>query len=90
MYTVYNPLAMIAYRYPDHEQSVGQITREMGFNHVSLSSLVMPMVRIVPRGFTGTCTGIYTIYLKCMYTIITSAVFLNNCNDLILTFYSMC
>lgn len=59
MYTVYNPPAMITYRYPDHEQSVGQIAREMGFNHISLSSLVMPMVRIVPRGFTGTCTGIY-------------------------------
>ena len=39
--------------YPDHEQNVGKIAKEMGFDHVSLSSLVMPMVRIVPRGFTG-------------------------------------
>ena len=49
------------YRYPDHEHSVGKIAKEMGFNHVSLSSLVMPMVRIVPRGFTGTC-----MYMYCM------------------------
>ena len=56
MHAVYhNPLAMTVCRYPDHEQSVGKIAKEMGFNHVSLSSLVMPMVRIVPRGFTGTC-----------------------------------
>lgn len=42
------------YSYPDHEQSVGKIAKEMGFDHVSLSSHVMPMVRAVPRGFTGT------------------------------------
>ena len=26
---------------------------DMGFTNVSMSSEVMPMVRIVPRGFTG-------------------------------------
>ena len=26
---------------------------EMGFTHVSLSSSVMPMIRVVPRGYTG-------------------------------------
>ena len=44
---------MYTCRYPDHELSIGKIAKEMGFNNVSLSSLVMPMVRIVPRGFTG-------------------------------------
>ena len=45
---------MLPFRYDDHEQRVGVIAREMGFTQVSLSSDVMPMVRIVPRGYTGT------------------------------------
>ena len=40
-------------RYPQHEEEVGQLARELGFTHVSLSSAIMPMARIVPRGFTG-------------------------------------
>ena len=32
---------------------MGEIARDMGFTQVSLSSDVMPMVRIVPRGYTG-------------------------------------
>ena len=43
-------------RYSGHEESVSRIAKEMGFTHVSLSSHTMPMVRIVPRGFTGTVT----------------------------------
>ena len=44
---------MHSYTFRDHEISVGELAKEMGFTHVSLSSHVMPMVRIVPRGFTG-------------------------------------
>ena len=36
-----------------HEKEVGDIAMEMGFEQVSLSSTIMPMVRIVPRGYTG-------------------------------------
>ena len=35
-----------------------QIASEMGFGHISLSHQVMPMVRIVPRGFTA-CVDAY-------------------------------
>ena len=42
-----------SYTFNDHEKEVGQLAKEMGFTHVSLSSEVMPMVRIVPRGYTG-------------------------------------
>jgi len=41
------------FRYPQHEEEVGELARELGFTHVSLSSAIMPMARIVPRGFTG-------------------------------------
>ena len=46
---------MHSYTYPGHEEEVGRLAQEIGFTHVSLSSHVMPMVRIVPRGFTGGC-----------------------------------
>ena len=44
---------MHSYTFPDHEKAVGSLAKEIGFTHVSLSSHVMPMVRIVPRGYTG-------------------------------------
>ena len=40
-------------RYAGHEEAIGELAQEMGFSHVSLSSQVMPMVRMVPRGYTG-------------------------------------
>ncbi|ESO82255.1 hypothetical protein LOTGIDRAFT_170168 [Lottia gigantea] len=47
-----------SYTFSDHEVEVGRIAREMGFKHVSLSSDIMPMIRIVPRGFTA-CADAY-------------------------------
>ena len=46
-------IIFMSYRFDGHEREVGKIAQEMGFEHVSLSSAVMPMVRIVPRGYTG-------------------------------------
>ena len=40
-------------RYAGHEEAIGELAQEMGFSHVSLSSQVMPMVRMVLRGYTG-------------------------------------
>ncbi|KAG6921568.1 5-oxoprolinase, partial [Chelydra serpentina] len=47
-----------SYAWPAHEQQVGALARELGFQHVSLSSAVMPMVRAVPRGYTA-CADAY-------------------------------
>lgn len=49
---------MHSYTWAQHEQQVGTLARELGFTHVSLSSEVMPMVRIVPRGHTA-CADAY-------------------------------
>ncbi|RUS91769.1 hypothetical protein EGW08_000477 [Elysia chlorotica] len=49
---------MHSYIFPDHEQMVGRIAAEMGFTNVSLSSRVMSMARIVPRGYT-VCADAY-------------------------------
>ncbi|XP_025070029.1 5-oxoprolinase [Alligator sinensis] len=47
-----------SYACPAHEQQVGVLAQELGFQHVSLSSEVMPMVRVVPRGYTA-CADAY-------------------------------
>ncbi|XP_062900752.1 5-oxoprolinase [Mobula hypostoma] len=47
-----------SYTWPEHERQVGELARRLGFQHVSLSSEVMPMVRVVPRGYTA-CADAY-------------------------------
>ncbi|MFH4978136.1 hypothetical protein AB6A40_004845 [Gnathostoma spinigerum] len=47
-----------SFRYPNHEEVVGRIAKDMGFQNVSLSSDVMPMIKIVPRAFTA-CADSY-------------------------------
>ena len=49
---------MHSYTFPTHEKCVERIALELGFTQVSLSSTVMPMVRLVPRGCT-TCVDAY-------------------------------
>jgi 5-oxoprolinase (ATP-hydrolysing) len=43
---------MHAYAWPDHELAIGRLARSMGFTQVSLSSRVMPRIKLVPRGDT--------------------------------------
>lgn len=47
-----------SYTFPNHERMVKAVAEEMGFEQISLSSEVMPMVRMVPRGGT-TCVDAY-------------------------------
>lgn len=49
--------------FPDHEQQVGELARELGFTQVSLSSVVMPMVKMVPRGFTAAADAYLTPHI---------------------------
>ncbi|XP_063237134.1 5-oxoprolinase [Bacillus rossius redtenbacheri] len=53
-----------SYMFPDHELEVGRLAKEAGFGHVSLSHQVMPMVRIVPRGFTACADAYLTPHIK--------------------------
>src|SRR5690606_18145708 len=43
---------MHAYRYPEHEQQVAALAREMGFPQVSVSHEVSPLIKLVGRGDT--------------------------------------
>jgi 5-oxoprolinase (ATP-hydrolysing) len=49
--------------FPDHEEAVGELARSLGFDQVSLSSRVMQMVRMVPRGFTATADAYLTPHI---------------------------
>ncbi|XP_071594696.1 5-oxoprolinase isoform X2 [Heliangelus exortis] len=51
-------LLLHSYAWPGHEEQVGALARELGFQHVSLSSGVSGMVRAVPRGYTA-CADAY-------------------------------
>ena len=55
---------MHSYLHASHEEQVGRLARDLGFTHVSLSSQVMPMVRIVPRGFTASADAYLTPCIK--------------------------
>src|SRR4249919_2667929 len=43
---------MHAYRFPEHEQRVAALAREMGFGQVSVSHEVSPLIKLVGRGDT--------------------------------------
>ncbi|TEY52426.1 hypothetical protein BOTCAL_0259g00110 [Botryotinia calthae] len=49
---------MHGYTFPDHEALVGKIAKEIGFEHVSLSHELMPMIKLVPRA-TSACADAY-------------------------------
>jgi 5-oxoprolinase (ATP-hydrolysing) len=43
---------MHAYRFPEHEQRIAKMAREMGFGQVSVSHEVSPLIKLVGRGDT--------------------------------------
>lgn len=47
-----------SYACPEHEIEIGKIARDVGFKTVTLSHQAMPMIRIVPRGYTS-CAEAY-------------------------------
>ena len=51
---------MHSYTYPDHEALIGRIAKEIGFTHISLSSELMPMIKLVPRATSATADAYLT------------------------------
>ena len=43
---------MHAYRFPQHEQRVGELAQQLGFKQISLSHRISPLIKLVPRGDT--------------------------------------
>lgn len=46
------------YNYQEHEKRIGEIAKEVGFNNVTLSHQVLPMIKAVNRG-QSTCVDAY-------------------------------
>jgi len=42
-----------SYLYPAHERQIGKLAEQVGFDQVSLSSEVSPLIKLVPRGDTA-------------------------------------
>lgn len=57
-------LSFIDLRYGEHEIRVGELAKLVGFTQVSLSHEIMPMARIVPRGFTACADAYLTPHIK--------------------------
>ncbi|KAF8447096.1 Hydantoinase B/oxoprolinase-domain-containing protein [Kalaharituber pfeilii] len=55
---------MHSYTYPEHEFLVGKIAEEIGFSHISLSSKLMPMIKLVPRATSATADAYLTPEIK--------------------------
>jgi 5-oxoprolinase (ATP-hydrolysing) len=49
---------MHGYTFPDHEAQIGRVAKEIGFEHISLSHELMPMVKLVSRA-TSVCADAY-------------------------------
>ncbi|KAH6697217.1 hydantoinase B/oxoprolinase [Plectosphaerella plurivora] len=49
---------MHGYTFPDHEALIGKVARDIGFEHVSLSHELMPMIKLVSRA-TSVCADAY-------------------------------
>lgn len=52
------------FRYAEHEVRIGELAKQIGFSQISLSHQVMPMTRIVPRGFTALADAYLTPHIK--------------------------
>ena len=46
------------YTFTEHEKTVGDIAKDLGFEHISLSHELMPMIKLVPRA-TSSCVDAY-------------------------------
>ncbi len=53
-----------SYTFPEHELIVGRLAREVGFEHVSLSSQLLPVIKMTPRGQSTTADAYLTPILK--------------------------
>lgn len=53
-----------SYACPTHELKIGEIAKEMGFEHITLSHQAMPMCRVVGRGYTACAEAYLTPHVE--------------------------
>ncbi len=63
----YRSLAIVfahSYTYPEHELIIGSLASEIGFTQISMSSQLLPMIKMVPRGVSCTADAYLTPVLR--------------------------
>ncbi|KAJ1798173.1 hypothetical protein LPJ59_002672 [Coemansia sp. RSA 2399] len=55
---------MHSYTFTAHEETVGRIARDIGFTHITLSSDLVPMIKIVPRAHSATADAYLTPVIR--------------------------
>ncbi|WVO12915.1 hypothetical protein L204_100523 [Cryptococcus depauperatus] len=53
-----------SYTFNDHELAIGKVAEEVGFPHISLSSQLLPMIKMTPRGQSTTADAYLTPVLQ--------------------------
>ncbi|KAG8868990.1 hypothetical protein FRC20_002390 [Serendipita sp. 405] len=53
-----------SYTFPQHEIAVGKVAEKIGFTQISLSSQLLPMIKMLPRGVSSTADAYLTPILK--------------------------
>ncbi|KAF2151516.1 putative 5-oxoprolinase [Myriangium duriaei CBS 260.36] len=53
-----------SYTFPDHELAIGRLANEIGFSHISLSSQLLPMIKLTSRGSSATADAYLTSIVK--------------------------
>jgi 5-oxoprolinase (ATP-hydrolysing) len=75
-----------SYTYDKHERMIGELAKDMGcFTEISMSSAVMPMIKLVNRGHTA-CAAAYLTPKITSYLSSFRAGFDENLNKVMLTF----
>lgn len=53
-----------SYTFPDHEKLIGEIAAKIGFTHISLSSELTPMIKLIPRANSAIADAYLTPEIK--------------------------
>lgn len=73
-----------SYTFPDHEQMIREIAESIGFEHISLSSEVSPMIKYLPRAHSAIADAYLTPVIQNYLNRINSG--LKNCRETSLQF----
>jgi len=53
-----------SYTFPEHEKLIGEIAQKIGFTHISLSSELIPMIKLIPRANSSIADAYLTPEIK--------------------------
>lgn len=73
----YDSIAVVlmhAYKYPQHEQRIGDIAAQLGFQQISLSHRISPLIKLVPRGDTTVADAYLSPVLRHYVNQVTAAL----------------